>query len=292
MDSELDRLRKKVENFPSPSAYSRLAELLRLAGDMEGALTVCTRSIREFPRHGQVYVIAATIHLSRNESPTAIELLRTAVQQDSRCYPALRMLADLHLQQQQPAEALAVLRKILAFKPADEVVQQLATALEKETKAAPTAKAADREALTVDLETIDLRSCSGPLTSITQLPRAGAPGESPRIRTLERLCSQPSVRGALVFDPQGRVVLSKVPADTDENVLAALSLEVSRSALASIRIAGGTVLSNWSVFAEKGQLVAFVRPAGPSLVVIADTGIKTALLEMHAQQALLDLGAL
>ena len=47
VDPEIERLRKKVENYPSPSAYNRLAELLRDNKDDDGVIQVCRRSMRE-----------------------------------------------------------------------------------------------------------------------------------------------------------------------------------------------------------------------------------------------------
>ena len=47
MESEIDRLRKKVENFPSPSSYNRLAELLHLEKADADAEVVCRKCIKE-----------------------------------------------------------------------------------------------------------------------------------------------------------------------------------------------------------------------------------------------------
>ena len=65
MESEIERLRKKVENFPSASLYNRLAELARQAGNSEEAEDICRRCIKEFPRNGQAYVILAEIEAAR-----------------------------------------------------------------------------------------------------------------------------------------------------------------------------------------------------------------------------------
>jgi tetratricopeptide (TPR) repeat protein len=117
VESELERLRKKVENFPSASAYNRLAELLRLAGDATEAGAVCQRCVKEFPRNGQAYVILAEIEIANGRKEDAVKHLQTAVERDNRSYAAHKMLADHYCETARQPQALQHLRQILTFKP-------------------------------------------------------------------------------------------------------------------------------------------------------------------------------
>ena len=80
MESEFERLRKKVENYPSASAYNRLAELARLNKDDPEAERICQRCLKEFPRNGQAYVILAEIALAAGRSDDALKSLHLAVE--------------------------------------------------------------------------------------------------------------------------------------------------------------------------------------------------------------------
>src|SRR3954470_23527191 len=80
VESELDRLRKKVENFPSASLYNRLAELARNAGAADEAEAVCQKCMKEFPRNGQAYVIMAELEHARGKKADALSLLQTAIE--------------------------------------------------------------------------------------------------------------------------------------------------------------------------------------------------------------------
>ena len=95
MEAEVERLRKKVENYPSPSSYNRLAELLIGNGQVGDAESICKRSIRDFPRNGQAYVFLAEIERGRGRPEEAKGQLHRAVQNDRRCAPAFILLAEL-----------------------------------------------------------------------------------------------------------------------------------------------------------------------------------------------------
>ena len=133
MESELERLRKKVENFPSASSYNRLAELSRLAGDDGEAERICRKCIKEFPRNGQAYVILAEIRLAQNKKPDAVQLLQIAIERDPRSYTAHRLMADLFIADGAHAQALTHLRQILTFKPSDPAVSARIVELEGRT---------------------------------------------------------------------------------------------------------------------------------------------------------------
>lgn len=123
VESELERLRKKVENFPSASLYNRLAELERLNGNGAEADTVCRKCIREFPRNGQAYVILAELQLAAGSRSEAQTLLHTAIERDARCYAGYRLLADLLVDgkdvPKDVPKAIWLLQQILTFKPND-----------------------------------------------------------------------------------------------------------------------------------------------------------------------------
>ena len=123
VESEFERLRKKVENFPSASAYNRLAELARMNGDEAEAQRICLRCVKEFPRNGQAYVILGEIAANAKNKEEAIKHLLAAIERDARSYAAHRNLAELYEADNNPTKALHHLRQILVFKPGDPVTE-------------------------------------------------------------------------------------------------------------------------------------------------------------------------
>lgn len=278
MESELERLRKKVENFPSASAYNRLAELVRLGGDIAGAEAVCRRCIKEFPRNGQAYVILAEIEIANGRKDEAVKNLLTAVERDSRSYAAHRMLADHYIDTARPPQALQHLRQILTFKPNDPAVLQK---IEQITGKPPTASVTRQVAGSANQAAPGRPSEPTPLANKI-LPQSDGLGG---------LCSESGVRGALIADDKGRVVSSKSLNGQQEELLAALAAEISKSAQQALTAVGQEQLSMWTMVAEQGQVLAFRRGAAFSVVILAEPGVRPAMLEIRARQALIELGA-
>lgn len=280
MDSEIERLRKKVENFPSASLYTRLAELLRSTRNLVEAEAICRRCIKEFPRSSQAYVILAEMELASQHKAEAVQLLRTAVEKDPRSYAAHRLLAD---QADSREQAIGHLRAILAFKPNDPIVvakiAELGGAVQPPTGTHRTMPAAPPPLAATATQVVR--------QMVQAAPR---PATTPRGAVLDALCSETGVRGALVADAQGRVVTAK-GMNGQEDVLAALAADLMRSTTATLATAGSPAPNAWSLGCAQGQLLAFARERSYSVVVLAEASVRPAMLELRARQALLDLGA-
>jgi predicted regulator of Ras-like GTPase activity (Roadblock/LC7/MglB family) len=285
VETEFERLRKKVENFPSASAYNRLAELARLNGGAAEAMAICQRCIKEFPRNGQSYVILAEIALTEGRKADAISLLKDAVERDVRSYSGHRMLADHYEEAQDYANALRHLKMIQAFRPADAGVLDKIKRLQPLVGANPSTQTS-------------ITSMQRSVTSAVRSAVAnGARAPEPRTTTTARqdalsgLCAEQGVQGAVVADAQGRVVLTRGIADDVADVLAALACDMAAAQRAVFAQCGAEQLTGWTVDAEAAQIIAFQREPGLTLAVLAKPGVRAALLELRARQALIDLGA-
>jgi predicted regulator of Ras-like GTPase activity (Roadblock/LC7/MglB family) len=302
VDSEISRLQKKVENYPSPSAYNRLAELLRVSGDAERAEAVCRRCIKEFPRNGQAYVLQANVEVGRGQRGEAVRLLREGIANDPRCYGGLRMLAELCVEDRELDQAVGLLQRILEFRPQDEQVRSRVGELQQRLAGgfnqneAPKPAAAETS---TDEDTIDL-SQMGSLTTATRPTRRPTPPPRALARVsagsaggpLNGLVSQDGVRGAVIADSHGRSLSEQGLPDGTADLLAALANDVSSAADAVKDAIGGDKLISWTIIADQGQAVCYRRDGDDlTLAALADTSVKAALLELRARQALIDLGA-
>ncbi|MFW5829844.1 MAG: tetratricopeptide repeat protein [Planctomycetota bacterium] len=296
---EIERLRKKLESYPSPSAYSRLAELIRLNGDLDEAAALCQRCIAEFPRNGQAYVILAGIHLSRGQRDTAKETLITGTRQDQRSYSGLRMLSDLHADDGNLGAAIACLEQILSFKRQDDSVRQRLQHLQQRRRSATstsgrpvTHRVVRGDGSGADRDAVDLSAAPRALTSSAGAGPADEvdAGPAPSAEALDILCSEPGVHGAVIVDRAGRVVVDR-GLDAEGELLAALAHDITVSGRNALRAIGGDDLQSWAIATAKRQILAFRRDGDLTLITEADASCKLALLELRARQALIDLGA-
>ena len=327
MESELDRLRKKVENFPSASMFNRIAELSRQAGDKDAAEQACKRCIKEFPRSSQAYVILADLKVAEGKSGEARQLVITAIEKDPRSYAAHWLSATLA---ESKEKAIHHLRLILAFKPGD---IQASQRIQELGGVAPTggasatvsnARFTPRPGLTT---TPRPGLTTTPRPGLTTTPRPGAeaitttakelqaaidvpiamPGAAAtpvaevsintairqtlvsRTGILDTLCAEPGVRGAVISDDRGRVVSARGLAAGQDELLAAMAEDLGKTALEVLRPSGVEGLTSWSMAATLGQIISFHR-GEMTVVVVAEAGVRPAMLELRARQALVDLG--
>ena len=329
METEIERLRKKLENFPSASLYNRLAELARQAGDDAEAEAVCRRCVREFPRSCQSYVILAEIKIAWSKKAEAIHLLQTGIEKDPRSYAAHRLMSDLADTKEQ---AIHHLRQILQFKPGDPATVQRITELGGKVPTGTTSRhrtvavttapnppaiagsPPPQSATTAQRPTV--KPLKAPVDGKAPLPfemspspapapapapaRTAAVGTgatvlrslgNPKTAVLDALCMEAGVRGVSIVDDQGRVVMSKnLPAGQDE-LLAALASDILKTTCATLAATGAGAPATWVLIASGGQVLTFSRDRMLSVVVLADPGVRPAMLELRARQALIDLGA-
>jgi predicted regulator of Ras-like GTPase activity (Roadblock/LC7/MglB family) len=277
VESEFERLRKKVENYPSASAYNRLAELARLNGSNDDAAAICNRCIKEFPRNGQAYVILAEISLASGRKDEALRHLQNAVERDNRSYSGHRLLADLYVDGNDHAAAMSHLRQILGFKPNDEAVKQRLERLAANGSATPApTKPAPAPS-------------SAPAASPAAVRPAPASTASSHDSSLAALLTEPGVKGAVIADNQGRIIATKGLPNPVAELLAAMTGDISNSGADALKQLGQDQLLSWTIEAERGQVLAFRRDDTVTLAILANTDVRAALIELRARQTLIDL---
>ncbi len=308
MESEIDRLRKKIENFPSPSSYNRLAELLHLAKQEADAESVCRKCIKEFPRNSQVYALLADIQLGTGRKDEAGESLRAALTRDCRNYAAARMYADWLAENRDTLGAINQLKQVLAIRAGDPAVVKRISELEAQLKGVPVGAVPRQPAPTTTAapappgpprlppppgaDSSVLRPAV-PLATSSSGVRNATPGSGLRRSAFDTLAAESGMRAAVVVDPQGQVVLARsTPAGAGkEDALAAFASAIGGAIAELATLAGHPQPSSWVLGAEQGQVLAFHRDNGFSVVTLADTTVRPAMLELRARQALIDLGA-
>lgn len=293
MESEFERLRKKVENYPSASAYNRLAELAKLNGSADDAIAICNRCIKEFPRNGQAYVMLAELALVGGNKDEAIRHLQMAVERDNRSYNGHRLLADLYADIN-PAQAINHLKQILAFKPNDEQVQQRIAHLSANGHSHAPAPAVVQVQARPAPVPVSARTGRAPLTvppapQIAPPPAPAAPAASSHDASLAALLTEAGVKGAVIADNQGRIIATKGLPNPVAELLAAMAGDISNSGNDALKQLGQDQVLSWTIEAERGQVLAFRRDEFVTLAILANTDVRAALIELRARQTLIDL---
>ncbi|MEK7413022.1 MAG: roadblock/LC7 domain-containing protein, partial [Planctomycetota bacterium] len=122
------------------------------------------------------------------------------------------------------------------------------------------------------------------------LPTTAA-GSGIRRSAIDTLAGEPGVKGAVVVDPQGQVVMMRGLSGGKDESVAAFAATVNAAIADVAKIAGHPAPSSWVLGAEQGQILAFRRDNGFAVVALAEASVRPAMLELRARQALIDLGA-
>jgi predicted regulator of Ras-like GTPase activity (Roadblock/LC7/MglB family) len=225
-EADKERLRSRIEQYPSPILYARLAELYLKDKDWDAAGEVCRRGERSYPDYGGLWYIKGKIALARENLNEALQNLEKAVSLDEYNYNAMQLLADAYLDSGQIEKSRQALEKIRFFAPNDEkIVEKLANLNSKKTDVSAssptvTAPVGDKsdKMKTVQIpgvQTQDGKKDSGVGTSLHL-----------EIKQIRRVAG---VRGTILIDPYGLVIASDLPDGMNEDLVAALLTNLCRS---------------------------------------------------------------
>lgn len=325
MESEYDRLKKKVENFPSPSSYTRLAELARQMGQLAEAEAVCRRCTKEFPRGAQAFVLLAEMQQTAGHPAEALALVGQALEREPKNMPGLRLKAELLAAKGDPDAAVVILTQALAIRPNDPAITARLGELKRSSppsaKLAPVASAGAAPASSPappaspsinappsgssvrppGTSSGSSRSTSGVRPSLQPFNPAGPSGTNatgvrpspppPRpANGIDGLAAEAGVRGAVVIDQGGRIVAAKGFTAGQDEIVAAYASEVTKGATQANDAAGQGGATTWSLSGATVHIHAFVGRTC-TVAVLAEPSVRAALLEMKAHQILIDLGA-
>ncbi|NLI99034.1 hypothetical protein GX441_10305 [bacterium] len=115
---------------PSSKAFARLAEAYAEAGQVDYALGLIEKGLKEHPHYLPALVLRAQYLLRQNQPFKAEESLRGALSVDPANIDALRMLLELEMKREAAGRGMTA-KKLAALDPGDPLAQK---ALSEETK--------------------------------------------------------------------------------------------------------------------------------------------------------------
>ena len=265
---EKERLRQKIQSYPNPILYAKLAELYKADGEVDASIKVCQTGISKFPNYGGTYLVLGQICVERGDYEGAKVQLEKAAELDRYNYMALKLLAEVYMHLGTPAEAAKRLEDILYFAPGDEAIMQLlqqarAAAGEPVPAEEPPKKRAGRAA------------AAKPQAKRAAFAAAGVEA-GPRERALGEATGQlreiGGVHGSVLVDPFGLVISSALEESMDEELAGALITNVYRTTSESAEKMGVGEFEDGVIEGEDG----FIHIEGFGEMILAVFCDKTA----------------
>ncbi|MBI3828909.1 MAG: roadblock/LC7 domain-containing protein [Planctomycetes bacterium] len=287
-ESEKKRLTDKIQTHPNPILYARLAELYKADNEIEKTIQICQAGIKAFPKYGGTYLVLGQIYIEKQKWDEALSQLEKSVELDKYNYMALKLLAQVYMQANRPADAARKFEDILYFAPGDEAILEL---LKKAREAAgvpataPDSTAIAREAaISGGRKAVDPGVSGGRKTIMLGrlADQQAGTATSMRDKTLNdgilALRGVEGVNGAILVDQFGLVVAANLDASIDEGLAGALITNVYRTASSNAVKLNVGQFEEGIIEGETGN-VHIVQFGDMILAVFAQTNVKMGLLE-------------
>lgn len=258
---EKERLRQKIENYPNPILYARLAELYKADGQTEAAMRVCQAGISSFPQYqyGGTYLVLGEICFDSSDYAGARVHLEKAAELDKYNYTALKLLAEVYMKLSLPGLASRRLEEILYFAPGDEaVIDALALALAPQDLPRAVGEGEGGEAP----EAVLLEPAPGagePEAALvgSEAVEAAPPavkGEQELNEAIRTITAVSGTTGAILTDPWGLVIAADLGKELDEQLAGAMITTIFRSVSRSAEAVGIGTFEDGLIEGEKGNI--------------------------------------
>lgn len=273
-ESEKRRLHEKIQANANPILYARLAELYKSDGDLNNTIEVARAGIKQFPKYGGCFLVLGQVFYEKKESANARENLEKAVELDKYNYMALKLLAQVYLELNRPADAVKKLEDILYFAPGDEAIKAMLVEAQRvagigpaKAPSAESAKpAAPSKVPAGKAEAAPRRSASSALKDVD----IGA--------EIQVLKDVPGVMGAMLVDAYGLVIASALDDNMEEELAGALITNIYRAASTNAPYMGVGSFEDGVVEGEDGHIHLMLL-GDMTLAVFATSALKLGLLE-------------
>jgi len=241
LEAEKKRIHTRLESYPNPILYGRLAEIYKNEKDFEASINICNKGIANFPNYGGTYLVLGEIGIVQNNHDLALENLQKAVELDKYNYSALKLLGTLYTTIGNPDKAIENFKKILYFAPGDEEIQALIQKAEatpaskppESKKAEETAKITKQELETYEQKEEKKRETlvfirDGEVVSAP--PNAAAPGAGSSVEErIQIIKDVPGVSGSILVDSFGLIIASDMEVGLDEQLVSAMLASIFRT---------------------------------------------------------------
>jgi predicted regulator of Ras-like GTPase activity (Roadblock/LC7/MglB family) len=281
-DNEKKRLIAKIQGYPNPILYARLAELYKADGEIERTIETCQKGVKAFPKYGGTYLVLGQIYVEKKQWQEAVAQLERSVELDKYNYLALKLLAHVYLELGRSSEATRRLEDILYFAPGDEAILELLKKA-KEKAGIPSEQKPQMAEPKSAAESGGRKTIR--IGKLAPKQRDSAKNERDRALNdgVTALRAVDGVTGAILVDQYGLVVAADLDASMDEGLAGALITNVYRTA------SGNSVKLNLGEFQEgliegANGNIHVVQMDDMILAVFARVDVKMGLLEKSIRE--------
>jgi predicted regulator of Ras-like GTPase activity (Roadblock/LC7/MglB family) len=272
-DTEIKRLREHVEKYPNARVFSRLAELLRAAGDSQEARRIVVVGMRNYRDNSGLHYVQGLLEADEDRHEEARAQLARAAELDPHNYGALRVLGQVLSVLGKHAEAAEAYGRILKFAPDDGEVKSLQRLALEAAGVAPAGAAAAAAAPAAprahppaaDTRVMPLSEILGDMTS-----------------ELKELVGAPGIDGAVLSDARGQPVAAVLPAGLGEALAAAVAMDLRKAGSPVCGEAGLGALEQVTVETTAGTICVYTLRE-LSLAVLLAQGAKAGLADLRAR---------
>lgn len=124
MTAEL--LEEKLQINPASLAFARLADFRRNAGNLDEAVDLCRKGIERYPEYVTGHLVMGRCLREQKKLDDAASSLTMACRLDRRNSAAIKMLADIFIEQGSPDKAGDLYALLARFDPYDVFLSSLA----------------------------------------------------------------------------------------------------------------------------------------------------------------------
>jgi predicted regulator of Ras-like GTPase activity (Roadblock/LC7/MglB family) len=274
-DLEKERLRQKIDSYPNPILYARLAELYKVDGEIEAAIRVCQAGISSFPSYGGTYLVLGEICVENADYAGARVHLEKAAELDKYNYTALKLLAQVYMQLSMPDRAARKLEEILYFAPGDESILEMLRVAREAAGEPPVGE--DQPAPPPEPQPVD-EPVVEPAPAEPKEKSRSEPREQEINSAIKMMTDVNGVTGALLVDPYGLVIAADLNPEIDEELGGAMITNVFRTVARSAEPLTIGTFEEGLIEGEGGN-IHLMGVEDMILAVFADPKVKMGMLE-------------
>ncbi|MGH7145473.1 MAG: roadblock/LC7 domain-containing protein [Planctomycetota bacterium] len=278
-EQEKARLQEKIRATPNPILYARLAELYKSDGDLNRTIEVTRAGIQQFPKYGGCFLVLGQVYYERKEIDNARENLERSVELDKYNYMALKLLAQVYLELNRPADAVKKLEDILYFAPGDDTIKAMLVEAQRVAGIGPAKPAAGSAAAPAGAEAHGSKLPPKPAAEAPARRSASSALKDVDITAeIQVLKDVPGVMGAMLVDAYGLVIAAALDSNIEEELAGALITNIYRSASTNAPYMGVGTFEDGVVEGEDGHIHLMLL-GDMTLAVFATAALKLGLLE-------------
>ncbi len=256
--AEKEQIVLKIEQYPNPALYVKLAAIYLEEDDFENCRKVCNDCLEHYKKNAEIYLILGQLEDRRGNLDECIAMLEKIAEHDKFNYTGLFFLAEKYKERGNLDSAEKVLNDILSFSPQNQKVIDFLSTLNS-----PVIEDSNEKKNNVKM----VSTSSASITGIRQLKKS-----------FIKIAEVEGTKECILMDKNGLVIASNIDDKNQEELLAALVTNIYRS---SEICKGSLLLGDFrdGIIESEGGNIFLMSVADMLIAVFAEQTARTGLLQ-------------